>query len=60
MATDKKDELTVAVCRDIEKCTDGGKHDFQGWRSSPDGLGGEQVCKKCGVGAIAWSMRIGQ
>lgn len=34
-------------------------HDFQGWRDHADGRGGEQVCTKCGMGAMAWSMRTG-
>ena len=35
------------------------EHDFQGWRDHPDGRGGEQVCAKCGIGAMAWSLRTG-
>lgn len=31
-------------------------HDFQGWREFDDGNGGEQVCSKCGIGAMEWSM----
>lgn len=27
-------------------------HDFQGWREFEDGCGGEQVCTKCGMGAM--------
>jgi hypothetical protein len=34
-------------------------HDFQGWRDHADGRGGEQVCTKCGMGAMAWSLRTG-
>lgn len=34
-------------------------HDFQGWREHDDGRGGEQVCSKCGMGAMAWSLRTG-
>jgi hypothetical protein len=33
------------------------KHDFQGWREFEDGRGGEQVCTKCGIGAMTYSMR---
>ena len=33
------------------------KHDFQGWREFADGRGGERVCTKCGMGAMAHSMR---
>ena len=32
------------------------EHDFQGWRDFPDGRGGETVCVKCGVGAMAATM----
>lgn len=35
------------------------EHDFQGWRDHADGRGGEQVCTKCGIGAMAWSLRTG-
>lgn len=59
MADERKIEQTHFICRDIAKCIDGSDHDFQGWRDFPDGSGGEQVCKKCGVGAMAWSMRVG-
>lgn len=34
-------------------------HDFQGWREHADGRGGEAVCAKCGMGAMAWSLRTG-
>ena len=35
------------------------EHDFQGWREHSDGRGGEQVCSKCGLGAMTWSLRTG-
>lgn len=28
-------------------------HIFEGWRDFADGNGGEQVCTKCGMGAMA-------
>ena len=34
-------------------------HDFAGWRDFEDGNGGEQVCKKCGMGAMTDSLRNG-
>lgn len=34
------------------------EHDFQGWRSFEDGNGGEQVCAKCGIGALAYSLTL--
>lgn len=35
------------------------EHDFQGWRPFADGNGGEQVCTKCGIGAMAYSLAVG-
>jgi hypothetical protein len=32
-------------------------HDFRGWRDFEDGNGGEQVCTKCGLGAMAHTLR---
>lgn len=38
-------------------CPDGPcEHDFQGWRAFEDGNGGEQVCTKCGMGAMSHSL----
>lgn len=34
-------------------------HEFSGWRNFEDGNGGEQVCKKCGIGAMSASLRDG-
>jgi len=34
------------------------KHDFQGWRQFDDGNGGEQVCTKCGIGAMAHTLSL--
>lgn len=28
-------------------------HEFRGWRTFADGRGGEQVCVRCGIGAMA-------
>jgi len=40
-------------------CPDGPcEHDFQGWRPFYDGRGGEQVCSRCGMGAMTHSMRV--
>lgn len=33
------------------------EHDFQGWREFEDGSGGEQVCSRCGQGAMSHDMR---
>ena len=32
-------------------------HDFQGWREFADGRGGERVCAKCGLGAMAHTLQ---
>lgn len=32
------------------------EHDFQGWRDFEDGNGCEQVCTKCGLGAMQHSL----
>lgn len=34
-------------------------HDFTGWRDFEDGSGGEQVCSKCGMGAMEYTLRTG-
>lgn len=34
------------------------KHDFQGWREFEDGNGGEKVCTKCGMGAMAHTLSL--
>jgi hypothetical protein len=38
---------------------DRGDHDFRGYRAFEDGRGGEQVCTKCGMGAMEHSLREG-
>mgnify|MGYP000875059448 FL=1 len=39
-------------------CPDGPcEHEFSGWQEFDDGLGGEQVCKLCGMGAMAHTLR---
>lgn len=40
--------LTFTQCVGDDHC----EHDFQGWREFEDGLGGEAVCAKCGIGAM--------
>lgn len=32
------------------------QHEFKGWREFDDGRGGERVCTKCGMGAMAWTL----
>lgn len=34
-------------------------HHFQGWREIDGGLGGEQICTKCGIGAMEYTLRTG-
>lgn len=33
-------------------------HEWGGWRDFDDGRGGEQVCKKCGLGAMAHTLSL--
>ncbi len=49
-------EPSVVIVEQIQK-SDDCQHDFQGWRQFDDGRGGEQVCRKCGIGAMAWTLR---
>lgn len=42
----------------VQPKTDACEHDFGGWRDFEDGNGGEQVCKKCGLGAMAHTLSI--
>ena len=56
---DEKPKIFVHTTPKAEVCKDDKDHDFQGWRDFPDGNGGEQVCAKCGLGAMAWSLRVG-
>lgn len=48
-------ELFVHVTPKPDACD----HDFHGWRDFEDGNGGEQVCRKCGMGAMTYSLRTG-
>lgn len=34
------------------------EHDSQGWREFDDDLGGETVCTKCGMGAMAYTLSL--
>lgn len=44
--------LTFIQCGGADQCD----HEFEGWREFEDGLGSEAVCRKCGVGAMEWSL----
>lgn len=48
-------QITICQCGSHFKC----EHEWGGWRAFEDGNGGEQVCKKCGLGAMAHSLREG-
>jgi hypothetical protein len=48
-------ELFVHITPKADAC----EHDFRGWRDFEDGSGGEAVCAKCGMGAMAHSLRTG-
>lgn len=54
-----KDAVFFHATPDPDAC----KHDFQGWRDTHDdegrACGGEQVCTKCGIGAMTYSVRTG-
>ena len=49
------DRLNSIFIHITPKC----EHDFKGWRDFDDGRGGEQVCSKCGTGAMSDSLRNG-
>lgn len=43
-------------------CAGGGpcQHEFGGWRIFEDGRGGEQVCSRCGMGAMSHTLHTGE
>lgn len=51
--------LLLHVSPRVDACA----HDFRGWRDlydeAGDVAGGEQVCIKCGIGAMAYTLRTG-
>ena len=49
------DDLFIHTTPKPDNCD----HDFQGWREIDGGRGGEQVCTKCGMGAMEYSLRTG-
>jgi hypothetical protein len=51
--------ITLAMCGCKAHACKDNEHDFKGWRDFADGNGGEQVCTKCGMGAMQWSLRVG-
>lgn len=55
--------LAFHVQHNEEFCTNGEKHDWQGWREfEPNEYGaggGETVCARCGLGAMSHSLRYG-
>jgi hypothetical protein len=53
-SADWMDKIFIHVTPKPEAC----KHDFQGWRVFDDGRGGEQVCTKCGMGAMAHTLSL--
>jgi hypothetical protein len=46
------EQLSVTI---LPRCD----HEWAGWREFEDGRGGERVCKKCGLGAMAHSLMEG-
>lgn len=47
--------VTMHVMPKADACD----HDFKGWQADADGLGGQQVCAKCGMGAMAYTLGDG-
>lgn len=59
MAEKDEPEIFLHVMPKADAC----EHDFQGWREircEGGGGGGEQVCTKCGMGAMEYSLRYGE
>lgn len=52
---EKKQKPFIHITPKADDC----KHEFRGWREFPDGNGGEAVCSKCGIGAMAYTLRVG-
>ena len=52
--TEDDPQITICMCGGRSKC----EHEWGGWREIDDGRGGEQVCKKCGLGAMAHSLSL--
>lgn len=48
------DGATFFHCIPVNTCA----HEWGGWRQFEDGNGGEQVCKKCGLGAMAHTLSL--
>ena len=57
--TDQKETPKPGCFFHVTPKPDACDHDFKGWREFEDGLGGEQVCTKCGMGAMTYSLRMG-
>jgi len=59
MADEKTPEIFIKLSCKPDAC----KHDFTGWRDLCDDegrvAGGEQVCSKCGMGAMHYSLMMG-
>ncbi len=51
----KGDAVFIHITPKPDACA----HDFQGWRAFDDGNGGEQVCTKCGMGAMSYTLSLG-
>lgn len=45
-------QADAEVNGDVPEC----EHHFGGWREFDDGCGGETVCAKCGLGALAYTL----
>lgn len=56
-------EAYIVVARETEQWIAAnacglGEHDFQGWRTHADGLGGETSCSRCGKGAMQHTLEL--
>lgn len=51
-------DVFIHIAPKAELCLDGAEHQFTDWRDFPDGRGGEQICAKCGLGAMEHSLRV--
>ena len=55
----RSDEFLASLFMHMMPKSDACDHDFQDWREIDGGRGGEQVCTKCGMGAMEYTLRTG-
>ena len=59
LAADALRWMSEATLFHVTPSPDACDHEWGGWRNFEDGNGGEQVCKKCGMGAMAHTLMTG-